>query len=99
MTNREVIEAFKEGKTYALGCHLYIKGNELVNYSTTIAKRLEGGKIALNVRKYTHTTGKIQSLIKSICNDLIVEEYEGEPATIWNYGYQGARRITSKEIK
>lgn len=89
MTNRDIIENFKNGATRGIACHLYIKGNELINYSTTIAIRKDNGKFAINKSKYSATTSKIQAMIRRTLGDLIDEEFIGKSAVIWNYRLSG----------
>lgn len=96
MTNFDLIKEFNNGATRGVASHLYIKGNELVNYSTVIAWRDANGGIHLNKRKYSTTTSKIQSKIACYCN--VVEEYDGEPCYYWNYGYCGAPQIKAREV-
>ena len=92
MNNEKVIKEFLSGNqaktqkrtilngyyTYE-GRTLYTNGNILVNYSTNIA-RLEGEKLYLNIKKYSVTTSKIQSMIKRLASQkgLEVVEVEGE---------------------
>lgn len=78
MNNENVIKAFLDGnqaKTplrniqngiYSYkGRTLYTDGNNLVNYSTTMAT-LRDGKVYLNTKKYSVTTSKIQSQIRRL---------------------------------
>ena len=95
MTNQELIREFKNGAVKGVASHLYIKGDELINYSTTIAYRKDG-KFYLNAKKYSPSTSKIQSYCRSILD--IEEEYEGEPCYLWNAGYMGAPQIRAKEV-
>ena len=81
MTNIELIKSFNRGATRGgSGGRLYgrynlrIEGDNLVNYSTIIAKREVNGGIVLNKHKYSRTTSKIQSYIRSYCN--VIEEVE-----------------------
>ena len=98
MRNQEVIRAFGRGATKGLACHLYIKGNELVNYSTVLAWRDENGGFHVNTKKYSVTTSKIQSQILYELADKIVEKYEGESCYYWNCGYVGANTIRASEV-
>lgn len=98
MTNYELIKKFKSGATKGIAGHLYIKGNELINYSTVIAYRDENGKFHLNIHSYSRTTAKIQNYCKYILDTDIIEEYEGERAYLWNAGYQGAPNIKAKDV-
>ena len=83
MTNRDLIKAFDRGatsggsggKTYNNKYNLRIEGNNLVNYSTIIAKRGLNGEIVLNKKRYSRTTSKIQSYIRRYCN--VSREVEG----------------------
>lgn len=92
MTNRQVIERFinkKCGHTpkrkvlngvyYYEGMTLKSNSLELINYSTRIAFHKDDA-IYLNIKKYSVTTSKIQSLIKTICkeNNIKVIEIESE---------------------
>ena len=82
MTIEQLIKNFNQGATHgkASGGRVRIEGDELINYDTTIAIRTEEG-IKLNCRKYSKTTTKLQNWIRYYCN--IIEEYEGEEATIY----------------
>lgn len=78
MSNEVVIWAFLSGNqaktplrtirngyyTYK-GRTLYTDGNNLINYSTTIASLIDG-KVYLNIKKYSSTTSKIQSQIRRL---------------------------------
>lgn len=91
MSNEKVILAFLDGKaahtptrniingvfTYK-GQTLKTDGVELINYSTKIAYK-EGGKLFLNVKKYSSTTSHIQSMLKRLANNYNFEivEYNG----------------------
>ena len=98
MTNYELIRKFRDGATKGIAGHLYIKGDELINYSTVIAYRDDNGKFHLNTQYYSRTTSKIQSYCKILLDTDIIEEYEGERAYLWNGGYQGAPTIKAKEV-
>ena len=78
MSNENVIKAFLSGnqaKTplrniqngyYSYkGRTLYTDGNNLINYSTTIASLIDG-KVYLNAKKYSSTTSHIQSKIRQL---------------------------------
>jgi hypothetical protein len=65
MKNAEVIRKFVQGDTQGKGSNLYINNNNLVNYSTIIARRING-KIYLNNTKYSQTTSRIQNMIRNI---------------------------------
>lgn len=80
MTNVEFIKKFKNGATSGKYCNLKIDGNNLINFDTVIATRVENG-VKLNIRKYSRTTTGIQNHIRDLCN--VVEEYVGEVAYIW----------------
>lgn len=84
MRNLDLIKSFNRGakKGHSGGrdidtkkYNLRIEGDNLVNYSTIIAKRGLNGAIVLNKKKYSRTTSKIQSYIRTYCN--VVEEVEG----------------------
>lgn len=98
MTNYELVRKFRDGATKGIAGHLYIKGDELINYSTVIAYRDDNGKFHLNVKKYSRTTSKIQQDCKYLLDTDIVEEYEGERTYLWNAGYVGAPTIKAKEV-
>lgn len=67
-TQLDIIKSFlsgeKEGRSSA-GGNLYIKGDRLIHYQTTIAERY-GEKIILNYTRYSLVTGKIQKAIKEM---------------------------------
>jgi len=73
MKNIEVIENFINGDTKGNTQHLKIEDNNLINYTTVIARRING-KIYLNATKYSQTTSKIQNMIrKSTQSKLLIE--------------------------
>lgn len=98
MTNHGLIKKFKDGATKGIAGHLYIKGDELINYSTVIAYRDENGKFHLNTQYYSRTTSKIQNDCKTLLDTDIVEEYEGNSTYLWNAGYVGAPTIKAREV-
>jgi GTP:adenosylcobinamide-phosphate guanylyltransferase len=70
MKNNDVLSIFINGTTFfeSNSSNLSINGNKLINYRTCIAEKI-GGKIIVNVTKYSPTTSKIQnSLIKLLQN-------------------------------
>lgn len=88
MSNEKVIKEFLNGnqaktqkREILNGCYTYegrtlwTKDNILVNYSTNMA-RLEGNKLYLNVKKYSVTTSKIQSMIKRLATSQGLEVIE-----------------------
>lgn len=92
MSNEQVIRAFLnkraahtptrkiQGGVYIYkGQTLKSNGLELINYNTRIAFH-ENGKLYLNIKKYSQTTSKIQSLLRRLAQEFnyqIVEK-EGE---------------------
>jgi hypothetical protein len=92
MSNEKVILAFLEGKKAHTptrdicdgvfiykGQTLQTDGEKLINYSTKIAYKKDG-VVYLNVKKYSQTTSKIQSLISYLAgqkNMIVVEYMEG----------------------
>lgn len=91
MSNETIITNFLNGHTQGhtpirdiqngyytyKGSTLSIDGDNLINYSTIIAKR-DGNTILLNEKKYSTTTSKIQSMIKRIAlsNDKTIKSME-----------------------
>ncbi len=69
MTNLQVIQAFRDGATRGKSGdgNLYIDGDLLRNYDTTLAQRVNYGNI-YNATKYSRTTSKIQTMIKRELN-------------------------------
>jgi len=76
MTNLQVIQAFRDGATHGKSGdgNLYIDGDLLRNYNTTLAQRVDCGFI-VNDSKYSRTTSKIQTIIRRELN--IVETLNG----------------------
>lgn len=94
MTNYEMIREFVNGNKLnnAYG-HLMYFQDVLVNYSTELLRiDRENKKALFNVRKYSRTTSKIQSMIENILSfyGYDVEKYDGNDCRYWNFGYQGA---------
>lgn len=82
MKNIEVIQNFINGETKSKTAHLYIEGENLVNYSTVIARRING-TIYLNATKYSQTTSTIQNMIRrETPSRLLVEVTANEILTI-----------------
>ena len=73
MGKRQLIESFVNGAVTGSSSNLIIRDNELINYSTVIAKR-EAGKILLNSNKYSKTTTVNQNIIRQITPDSILQE-------------------------
>lgn len=93
MNNERVIRAFLRGEqsktplreiqngyyTYK-GRTLWTNGNILVNYSTNMAKLdVENNIVYVNKNKYSRTTSKIQTQIKSLANQYDYKVIEVEP--------------------
>lgn len=64
-SNQEIINAFVNGKANVSNRNLWTNcdGTKLINYSTTIAQKING-KWYVNVTKYSPTTSKIQTYVK-----------------------------------
>ena len=88
MSNEKVIKEFLNGnqartqkREILNGCYTYegrtlwTDNNILVNYRTNIA-RLEGNKLYLNIKKYSSTTSRIQSMIKRLASQKGLEVIE-----------------------
>lgn len=86
MSIEEVVKSFNKGATKgkASDGRVRIEGDKLINYNTVIAIRTDKG-IKLNARKYSSTTSRLQNKIRAYCN--VIEEYEGEDATIYYFGW------------
>lgn len=109
MTNRDLIQEYISGRRrYNATNHLGYTDAKLWNYSTVICEVNRSAKKAkVNVRKYSRTTSKIQSMLRTELAQagFEVEEYEGPDAWdawgrgMWNFGYMGAPRWTVAEFK
>jgi len=96
MKNIEVIQNFINGETKSKTANLKIEGNNLVNYSTIIARRINN-KIYLNATKYSKTTSVIQNMIrKSTPSMLLIEVTSNE---ILNITEPKPITVTVKKIK
>lgn len=105
MTNNEFIIRFVSGRcgsnTEAHGHLGIVNGNTLVNYSTVLCViDRDNKKAKFNIKKYSRTTGKIQTMIRYqlSCYGFEVEEYEGPDAYIWNCVYCGAFNLRKKDL-
>ena len=102
MTNKELInEYITDGKNFNATNHLGYAGNTLFNYSTAICLIDRANRIAaVNARKYSTTTSKIQGTLRYELarNGYEIKDYDGEPCYYWNLGYQGAQGVTRKEM-
>lgn len=63
MKNLDVIKMFVNGETKGKTKNLYIEGNNLINYTTIIAKRTSNG-FKVNSTKYSQSTSTIQNALK-----------------------------------
>ena len=103
MTNRELIREFIRGEREYNACnHLGYKQDTLYNYSTIIA-RIDRWRetCQVNARKYSTTTSKIQTMLRSELAHagFAIEEYDGEGAFMWNYGYMGAPVLKRSDFR
>jgi len=73
MNKKDLLQSFVNGAVTGRGSNLIIKDNELINYSTIIAKR-KAGKILLNSNKYSPTTSRNQNIIRQITPKNILQE-------------------------
>ena len=103
MRNIDLIQDFIKGnREYGACNHLGYTNSTLWNYSTVICEVDRPRKIArVNTRKYSATTSKIQGMLKRelASAGYKVEEYSGQPANMWNYGYMGAENWKAKDFK
>lgn len=68
MKNQDIMQLFaKKGSGYTVNA--CSNGVTLVNYSTVIANHLSDNTVAFNTSKYSSTTSKIQTQLKSILQD------------------------------
>lgn len=92
MSNEKVIRAFLNGYQaqtqlrpiegqYFKGRTLWTRDNKLVNYNTNMA-RLEEGVVYVNKSKYSRTTSKIQTMLKSLASQYGYQVVEVEPQEV-----------------
>lgn len=103
MSNQDFIREYIKGeRRFGAYCHLGYADDRLINYSTVICQINRADRTALvNIRKYSRTTSKIQSQLRSILDreGYFITEYEGDDAGYWNYGYQGAENVTMEDMR
>ena len=103
MNNADFIKEFIRGeRTYGAYCHLGYSGDKLINYSTVLCIiDRKNKKAQVNVRKYSSTTSRIQSRLRTTLTQMgySITEYEGEEAYIWNGGYQGVENVTIADMR
>lgn len=103
MNNTDFIRQYITGKKkFGAYGHLGCANDTLFNYSTEICQIDRENKTAkVNVKKYSRTTSKIQTELKFLLSQYgyAVTEYEGKSATMWNCGYQGARTLTTADMR
>lgn len=102
MTNNEAIRAFVNG-TMKRGAvnHIGWNNDRFINYSTELcAIDRASGTALFNTRKYSTTTSKIQSALRRELEaaGFKITEVVGNPAHIWNYGYQGAENVKMSDV-
>ena len=103
MTNYDFIGDYIRGeKRFGAYCHLGYSDDKLYNYSTIICTiDRENKKARLNIKKYSSTTSRVQSMVKGALRQkgYMIEEYEGEPCSYWNCGYMGAPNVTIDDMR
>ena len=103
MSNYDFIGEFIRGeKKFGAYCHLGFSEDKLYNYSTVICTiDRENKKARVNVKKYSVTTSRIQSMVRGALKQkgYEIEDYVGEPCSYWNYGYQGAGNVTIDDMR
>lgn len=103
MDNRTFIKEFIEGKrVFGAYCHLGCTEDTLYNYSTAICKIDRKNKTAeFNCKKYSRTTSGIQNELRWQLQKAgyKITDYVGEPANMWNCGYQGAEHWKTSDFK
>lgn len=88
MTNREVVSEFGnyniDPKIESHTGNLYVtmSGRKLMNYGTCLAQRAEG-YVIINASKYSVTTSKIQSMIRSEFAYSTNVIYTDKPVPMW----------------
>lgn len=79
MKNSELVEKFFNGATRGHTLNLYIEGEDLINYYTTLLHRdREKNILYYNITYYSNSTRKIQSYIENelnYCNYKIIRYY------------------------
>ena len=78
MTNQEVISKFVNFAESAATANVRSTGDKLFNYYTCIAQR-HGGKIIVNVTRYSATTSKMQCYVRRELSDHDVIEVTSVP--------------------
>lgn len=80
--NADVLKAFVMGDSKPETKNLYIAGDNLVNYTTVIAKRDRIGrdvkKIYINTTNCSPTTSKILTQLKNIAPAVLLDTFVGE---------------------
>lgn len=79
MKNANLVEEFVLGSTEGSGSHLHIEGDDLVNYTTVIARRYQKA-IVVNTYYYSQTTNRNIRYVKKSAraNDIEIIEVDGE---------------------
>ena len=102
MTNKDIILAFIDGsEKFGATNHTGFSENRLFNYSTLMCEiDRKNKKARVNIRKYSTSTSKIQSMIRAalIDKNYMIDEFVGDPCTYWNMGYQGAARYNKRDF-
>jgi hypothetical protein len=74
MSNQEVINRFKNGQSgKSSNGNLWVSadGTRLFNYYTCIAQRLSDGSYVVNSTKYSVSTSKIQSMVRTTLHNYV----------------------------
>lgn len=95
MKNNEFVELFAGGfRGIKVNGHCGIVGNKFYNYSTCLCE-VVGDTAYINAEKYSHSTGKIQTLLR-----MNFDKYQeiSPPKSwrggLWNCGQMGAPNLT-----
>lgn len=78
MRQQEVISKFVNFAESAATANVLSTGDKLFNYATCIAQR-HGGKIIVNVTRYSVTTSKMQNYLRRELSDYDVIEVTSVP--------------------
>ena len=74
MSNQEVINRFKSGKSAkSSNGNLWVSADKtrLFNYATCIAQRLADGSFIVNSTKYSVSTSKIQNMVRTTLHNYV----------------------------
>lgn len=93
MRNNDLIAKFFNGGTSGHGSNMYIDNDKLIEWSTCLAQRVNGGYI-LNTSHYSRTTSRWQGSITYYAGSKVLNKVNG-----LDFGVKDLTRYTGEPVE